>query len=263
MTASDVDLAPSVLSVHDAEGEDGMWVCRFDADEPGGWGAHHHHQHQIAWVSQGLTTAQVGDRHWVLPPTQAIWIPSGMPHDLVNRRPSTLHCVYVWPERCPLDWREPVVLAITPMLRELLLTISQEGLQLRASEAAETLLFALLKPLSQTPLRLPLPTDYRALALAQAVLSRPSDRRTLDEWADYFETSASTLRRAFVNETGLTFSEWRTQSRLRASLALLADRVPVDTVAFKVGYASTNGFIDAFRRHFGHTPGRHYKALRQ
>jgi AraC-like DNA-binding protein len=165
----------------------------------------------------------------------------------------------VWPESCPIDWREPVVLAITPMLRELLLTLSAPGLQQRVSEAAETLFFALLKPLSQTALQLPLPTDYRAVALAQAVLARPADRRTLAEWADRFEASASTLRRAFVSETGLTFSEWRTQARLRASLSLLADRVPVETVAFKVGYDSTNRFIDAFRRHFGHTPGQHFE----
>ena len=259
MTTLDVRLPDSVLSEHEAKQDDGMWICRFDPDEPGGWGVHHHRQHQIAWVSNGQTTAQVGDRHWVLPTTQAIFIPSDMPHDLVNTRGSTLHCLYVSPERCPIDWREPVVLAITPMLRELLLTLSATGLQQRVSDAAETLLFALLKPLSQTALQLPLPADYRAVALAQAVLARPGDRRTLDEWADRFETSASTLRRAFVNETGLTFSEWRTQARLRASLSLLADRMPVETVAFKVGYDSTNGFVDAFRRHFGHTPGQHFK----
>ncbi len=257
MTALDVRSPASVLSEAVVEHDDGMWICRFEADEPGGWGVHHRHQHLIAWVSTGQTTAQVGDRHWALPPTQAIFIPSGVPHDLVNRSGSTLHLLSVRPESCPIDWREPVVLAITPMLRELLLRLSASGPEQRVSEAAATLVFALLKPLSQTALQLPLPTDYRAVALAQAVLARPADRRTLDEWADRFETSASALRRAFVNETGLTFSEWRTQARLRAARSLLADRVPVETVACKVGYDSTNGFIEAFRRHFGHAPGHH------
>src|SRR5215218_4460841 len=144
MTALDVRRPDSFFSEHDAEADQGMWIRRFEPDEPGGWGVHRHHQHQIAWVSNGQTTAQVGDRHWVLPTTQAIFIPSGMPYDLVNRRGSTLHCVYVGPEACPIDWREPVVLAITPMLRELLLTLSAPGLLQRVSEAAERLLFALL-----------------------------------------------------------------------------------------------------------------------
>jgi AraC-like DNA-binding protein len=265
MTMQDVRLAPSPTpapAVEDFGVRDGAWARRFAPDDPGVRGMHDHHQHEIAWVSDGITTAQVGDRQWVLPPTQAIWIPSGAPHDLVRPRPSTLHCLYVAPERCPLDWREPVVLAVTPMLRELLLTLSQDRGEAPVSEAAETLLYALLKPLSQTALQLPLPTDYRAVALAQAVLSRPSDGRTLDEWADYFEASATDLRRAFVDETGLTFDEWRTQSRLRASLVLLAQRMPVETVASKVGYVSASGFVDAFRRHFGHTPG-HSLAVRR
>ena len=38
----------AVLGVH--EGADGaaMWICRFAAGEPGGWGRHYHAQHQIA-----------------------------------------------------------------------------------------------------------------------------------------------------------------------------------------------------------------------
>jgi AraC-like DNA-binding protein/mannose-6-phosphate isomerase-like protein (cupin superfamily) len=261
-TTNDLRAPSSARSVDGAERDSGTWIRRLDPDEPSGWGIQHRRQHQIVWVAQGAATARVGDRKWVLPPTQAIWIPSGMPHDLVIRRPSTLHRLFVSPDECPLEWREPVVLAITPMLRDLLLTVSAPGVEQRVSDAAETLLFALLKPLSQTPLQLPLPTDYRAAALAQAVLSRPSDRRTLDEWADHFETSAGGLRRAFVQETGLTFSEWRTRSRLRASLSLLAGCVPVDTVASKVGFASTSAFVDAFRRLFGHTPGRCVKARR-
>lgn len=57
----------------------------------------------------------------------------------------------------------------------------------------------------------------------------------------------------------MTFTDWRTQVRLRASLPLLADGLPVAGVARRVGYASLNGFVDAFRRHFGHTPAAHYR----
>jgi AraC-like DNA-binding protein len=33
-------------------------------------------------------------------------------------------------------------------------------------------------------------------------------------------------------------------------------------VARRVGYASLTGFVDAFRRHFGHTPAAHFRPAR-
>jgi AraC-like DNA-binding protein/quercetin dioxygenase-like cupin family protein len=247
------------LDRHDGDDEHPLWICRFAPDEPGGWGLHRHDQHQIAWVSHGVVTAQVGDEHWVLPPTQAIWIPSGLPHDLHNRRGSVLHCLYAWPEHCPIGWDEPTVLAITPLARELLLHLSQHDDPSPVSEAGQTMLFALLEPMPSAGLHLPLPTDPRAAAVAHAMLERPADDFALDTWAERLATSASTLRRAFLSETGLTFSEWRTQARVRSSLPLLAGRMPVERVALEVGYASTNGFVAAFRRSFGYPPGAHFR----
>ena len=41
------------------------------------------------------------------------------------------------------------------------------------------------------------------------------------------------------------------------SMVLLAEGLPVTTVAHRSGWASASAFIDAFRRTFGHTPGTH------
>jgi AraC-like DNA-binding protein/quercetin dioxygenase-like cupin family protein len=242
-------------------GEDApMWICRFGPDEAGGWGQHRHRQHQIAWVSSGVATVHAGDRSWVIPPTQALWIPSGWPHDIVNRRPARLHCFYVWPERAPRSWSTPTVLAITPMLRELILLLGTDDHEGPVEEAAATLLFSLLEPLAEAPLQLPMPTNQRTRRLAERLLADPSATLTLQDWAEREHTSVSTLRRAFPDETGLTFSEWRRQARLHASLHLLADGMSVERVAARVGYATATGFIDAFRRHFGATPARHARA---
>lgn len=45
---------------------------------------------------------------------------------------------------------------------------------------------------------------------------------------------------------------------LNASLHRLARGFPVAQVAREVGYSSTVGFSDAFRRHFLATPGRFF-----
>ena len=257
LTVADV---PSDLDVHDAEDQMSMWICRFPKGEPGGWGRHHHRQHQLVWVSHGLTTVTVDDRSWVLSPTRALWIPGGLPHDVENRHDAVLHCLYVWPASSPVDWTEPTVLAVTPLVRELILCLAEPGLETPVSEAGATMLFSQLAPLSQSGLSLPMPTDERAVELANALLARPSSHRTLDQWARELATSPSTLRRAFVAETGMSFSEWRAQARLQASLPLLADRMGVARVALRVGYSSSSGFVSAFRRQFGHSPGAYHRS---
>ncbi len=71
--------------------------------------------------------------------------------------------------------------------------------------------------------------------------------------------SSTSLRRAFRAETGLAFSEWRTRLRLNRSLDLLAEGHMVGIGAARVGFAGTNGYILAFRRYFGQTPGAYVR----
>ena len=243
---------------HEGDTERDMWICRFAPHEPGAWGPHRHHQHQIAWVSEGLTTAVVGPRTWVLPPTRALFIPAHLPHDLVNRPPSALHCLYVWPNACPLEWTEPTVVPVGSLLRELLLALAGPELS-TVEESARALFFGLVGAVPDPGVAVPLPADPRARAVAARLSAAPADPRSLEDWAAELGTSVSTLRRAFAVGTGMTFTDWRTQVRLRASLPLLADGLPVAGVARRVGYASLNGYVDAFRRHFGHTPAAHFR----
>ncbi|WJV44865.1 helix-turn-helix transcriptional regulator [Streptomyces flavofungini] len=109
-------------------------------------------------------------------------------------------------------------------------------------------------------LPLPQPTSRAARAVAGALLRHPDDPRTASEWAERLFTSSTSLRRAFRAETGLAFSEWRTRLRLNHSLTLLAQGHRVGAVAASVGFVSTNGYILAFRKHFGRTPGAYARA---
>ncbi|MGW1144023.1 helix-turn-helix transcriptional regulator, partial [Streptomyces sp. NPDC002454] len=105
-------------------------------------------------------------------------------------------------------------------------------------------------------------TDYGAWSVTSVALALdrdPGDPRTATEWAQELYTSSTSLRRAFRAETGLAFSEWRTRLRLNHSLPLLAQGQLVSTVAARVGFVSTNGYILAFRRHFGRTPGAYVR----
>ena len=103
-------------------------------------------------------------------------------------------------------------------------------------------------------LGLPLPRDPRLRRIAQALVDDPSDERDLDAWAHWAAVGARTLSRRFVSETGFTFTAWRQRARLMRALEMLADAVPVTTIALELGYSTPSTFIGLFRRTFGETP---------
>ncbi|MGW1926968.1 helix-turn-helix transcriptional regulator, partial [Streptomyces massasporeus] len=150
-----------------------------------------------------------------------------------------------------LPYAEPAVVRIDEAQRRLLLARTR-GTGTAADEASA---FATLTGFPSAALPAPRPTSDSARSVAGALLRRPDDQRTATEWAESLHTSSTSLRRAFRTETGLAFSEWRTRVRLNRSLDLLDRGDLVSTVAARVGFTSTNGYILAFRKHFGCTPG--------
>ena len=45
---------------------------------------HTHEDHQLAWAASGVLTVLTADATWVLPPTRALWIPAGLPHETAS-----------------------------------------------------------------------------------------------------------------------------------------------------------------------------------
>lgn len=89
--------------------------------------------------------------------------------------------------------------------------------------------------------------------IAQALRSDPSDSRTLQDWAGQLHCSISSLLRAFRVEAGTSYTTWRSSFRIEQSLVDLERGRPVNAIARSLGMTS-NGYAQAFRRHFGVTP---------
>jgi AraC-like DNA-binding protein len=68
------------------------------------------------------------------------------------------------------------------------------------------------------------------------------------------KTSARTLYRRFLKETGITLARWMQQARLLESIRRLAAGDPVTTVALDLGYESPSAFSTMFRRALGIAP---------
>ncbi|GHC40939.1 AraC family transcriptional regulator [Streptomyces cinnamoneus] len=220
--------------------------------------AHRHDDHQIVYAGSGVLAVTTDAGTWFAPGTRALWIPAGCVHAHRAHGHLDLHLLGLPASVNPLGLDAPTVLAVSPLLRELLLAStrgphddSPERRRLRA------VLLDQLRASPQQPLQLPSPTDPRLRAVCDLLHHDPADPRTLAALGNHVGAGERTLSRLFRRELGMTFPQWRTQLRLYHALRMLADDEPVTAVAHRCGWSSASAFIDVFRRAFGCTPGAH------
>lgn len=218
--------------------------------------AHRHDDHQIAYAARGVLGVTTDAGSWVAPGNRALWIPAGTVHAHQAHGELELHLVGLPAADNPLGLDRPTVLAVEPLLRELIVaytrTPGQDGPERSRLRAV---LLDRLRASPQSPLHLPTPATPLLRALCALLEADPADGRTLAELGRAVGASDRTLSRLFRADLGLTFPQWRTQLRLHHALVLLAEGLPVTAVAHRCGWASASAFIDVFRRAFGHTPG--------
>ncbi|NGN70098.1 AraC family transcriptional regulator [Streptomyces sp. A7024] len=239
---------------------------------PGGTGTgpHHHDEHQIVYASSGVLSVSTDAGVWVTPASRAIWIPAGAIHEPRAYGRTVLTTVGLQSAN-PLRLSQPTVLAVSPLLRELLIAYAEGGATETATAetaAAETaaagsperrrlravLLDQLRLATAAQPLHIPAPRDPRLADAAAALDADPA--RSLPEVAAAAGASGRTLSRLCRDELGMTFPQWRTQVRLHLALRLLAEGESVTAVAMRCGWSTPSAFVDVFRRVLGYTPGR-------
>lgn len=212
---------------------------------------------ELIWVESGMMTAHSGPRRWTLSPETAIWIPAGTASEVIPNLPSRAFCVQFDAAHPHLEPTVPTLFRVTSLARELLLRLGTPGFDSDGALLARDLVLRELEPMETALHMLTLPTDRRVRRVAADLLADPADRRTLDELAAAAFCSPKTLQRAFRAETGLSFSAWRRTARVLSSLPLLESGLPVVATAPRVGFSDPGAYIDAFRAHFGCTPGRY------
>jgi AraC-like DNA-binding protein len=246
---------------------------------------HSHPVDQVVYPVSGVLSVLTGTAAWVLPsPGRAALIPAGVRHAHRAHGRTTLQTLQLDRRISALPPGPPVVLTVSPLLRELLAVLVGDVGQAvaprrggRASDVPddggaqpptdpaerERLLAVLADQLRVPPARslvLPQPTEPRLVAAARALSADPS-AATLSGAATAARTSERTLTRLVRDQLGLSFPQWRTQLRLAQSLLLLADGQTVSATAHRCGWRNASGFTAAFRAAFGTTPGRYQRSL--
>lgn len=224
---------------------------------------HAHAKHQLIYAVHGVMGVHTDAGHWVVPPSRALWMPAGTVHAIRCMGEVHMRSLFVRPDAAPLLLQDCSVVAISPLLRELIRAAMQVAhpcpLDSRDARLMRLLLDE-LHALPVLPLALPLPSDARVLRICQRLQQQLDDASTLADWAVHLQVNVKTLQRLFVAQTGMGFGRWRQQARLLRALELLARGDKVIDVALALGYESPGAFSTMFRKQFGQTPSQFFDA---
>lgn len=221
---------------------------------------HSHRRAQLIHSVSGAMTVCTDRGSWVVPPTRGVWVPAGIEHWIAMAGAVRMRTLFITPERAAALPSQCMVVAVSSLLRELILAAldvdqaapSRRDLQLLDLAVEE------IRLLEVQPLHLPMPAEPRIARICHALLAEPADKRPLAQWAAWAGLSERTAARAFVAVCGMTFGRWRQQLRLIEALTRLARGEPVLNVALDLGYDSPSAFSAMFRKALGCSPSAYF-----
>ena len=231
-------------------------------DFPDGYrtGLHAHERAQLVFAAHGVMMVTTPQGSWAVPPQRAVWIPRGVAHDIGMAGAVAMRTLYVAGRVAGRFPRCVRVIAVSPLLRELILrACALPVLYDEQGPAGRTMALILdeVAALPPLPLDLPMPVDPRLARVCLSLRADPGSARTLRGWAQEAGASSRTLARLFLKETGLTFAQWRQQARLFAAVARIAAGHSITHIALELGYDSPSAFSAMFRRCLGTPPSRY------
>lgn len=221
---------------------------------------HHHRKAQLIYSVRGILNCEVDTGVWIVPPQCALWIPGNLLHSVRGSGETECYCLFVEPDAVQGLPAVCCTLAVSPLLRELLLKAC--GFEtLYAEQGPQARLIAtLLDELCAAPvedLHLPMPSDRRLRQLTHWLLADPASKVPSGEWARRIGMSERSMSRLLLQEVGMSFGRWRRQLHVILSLQRLARGESVQAVALELGYESASGFVTMFRKAMGKPPARY------
>ena len=224
--------------------------------------AHRHDRAQLVYAVSGVMTIDAAAGTWLVPPDRALWIPAGVLHEIRVSGRLDMRTLYLRADASAHLPDDCVVLAVTPLLRELVVRATQlPALYPEDGPAGSlmNLILAEIRELQALPLHLPIPRDRRLARLCNLVRADLAANRTRDDYATVVGISPRSLSRLFRSELGVGFASWRRRARLLSALARLQSGESITSVALGLGYESPSAFTAMFKRELGMLPSRYLK----
>jgi AraC-like DNA-binding protein len=226
---------------------------------------HAHDLHQLEYAFHGTVEVETATAHFLLPPQQAAWIPSGVDHRTTIRTTVRTISVFFESNLVPNPGGRVRILAVPPVLREMMIYSGRWPIGRSLSDPIADAYFVALGRLvsealySEAPLFLPTSSDP-VLSVALTWTRQNLDTATMGEVAHHVGLSERSLRRRFEAGLGMSWRNYVIQARVLQAMALLAEHGPsVLQVANAVGFESLSSFNRAFRARTGVTPSAYRK----
>lgn len=215
---------------------------------------------QLLFVLRGVMTVDAVAGTWMVAPDRALWLPAGAVARASCRTLVDGLRVCVTADRSLGTPREVVGIGVSPLLRELVLrlaTVAAAGDDVPRTTRLVAVLLDEVVTAPHEPVPLPVPRDARLRKLVAGLREDPGNPTTIDVWAREAGISQRSLRRLFLQETGLSPGQWRRRLQLTLAIERLARGASIAEAAFDVGYESPSAFTAMFKRVLGTTPGRY------
>ena len=220
---------------------------------------HHHERDQLLYAIRGTMRLRTEQEAWIVPPAGAIYIPAGTPHSVSMHGHVDMRTLYIDAENTGTKPKSLRTIAVSNLLRELILALSEEPVKYDPESHAGAIAKMIEMEISRArelSLHFPLPRDPRLQILCAELLANPSDQRTLDKWSQITGASPRTLARLFEHDMGMGFNQWRQRIRFHSALETLSRGEPISRVAHQHGYRSASAFSAAFSKVMGTPPSQ-------
>lgn len=234
------------------------------ANQAGCAGSHAHPRGQLIYATSGVMRVVCGRDVWVVPPSQAVWVPPDVEHEVYFPGEVLLRNLFIDPSMSSCLPEACTILKVSSLLRELILKAVLIGDDYLPDSSGYRLMLVIIDELQQaepTELHLPMGRDERLLRVMEVLLKNPGENKELEELAIIACASSRTLSRLFIRETGLTFGVWRKRLLLQEAIDRLEKGHSVTRVAFDLGYQSLSAFIEMFRQSLGASPGQYLRKI--
>ncbi|GGY22396.1 AraC family transcriptional regulator [Paludibacterium paludis] len=222
---------------------------------------HAHPTAQLIYAVEGVMVVVTARGQWIVPSTRGIWLPIDTWHEVRMITHVRMRTVYVRHDALDGLPDECRVLAITPLLRELILAAMTVAIPYGDDSRDGRVMRLLLDEIRSLPslaLALPKPDTPALRELCDALQAHPDAGDSVESWARRFAMDPRTLQRRFHKETGLSLGRWRRQARLIGALERLAAGASVLQVSLDMGYASPSAFATMFKRELGVPPSEFF-----
>lgn len=230
---------------------------------PSTHGEHSHQKGQLMYCSQGVAHFYSQNRYFLLPPTKAVWIPSGVKHEIKSNQNVSYRSLYIDESKFIQLPKEMKIIHVEPVLKLLIEKFcfiepiySNDSAEFRLA----TVIVDLINDATPLPLSLPQPSDPRLNKIFDR-LRQTIEIRPVDDYAAQVHLTSRSLNRLAQKEFGMSFEKWRLQLKLMQAIDLLETCKSVTEVSQILGYSNDSSFITRFKQWYGETPAQYRKKI--